>query len=323
MKTTIRNLTAAMFVAASLQTHAQGFVYDQQSATNGVSLLANYVDGLNIQEDSPLMQSFIPLLSAIGFVQFEFWDIPNNGNNGATVYVNLWTGSPNVNSATFLGSTTPIYMSNGFQNPGLGGGGVTNFYFTNPIALTTGQTYYLQPVVKSGDDPWDIITIGDTYANGQLFGKTGGYFQPSTDLFFREGIVSTPEPTALALIGLSGAFAWVFKRRSKLFISFGIGTMLLVSTHAQTTSDSVVQVAADFAGLTPVAAVDLPATGTFIVLQPGANGQLIQMPYPALPLGMSSLPICQINGQLRSFGKFFLRSLNDCSQIHIHCFGNA
>ena len=201
MKTTILNLLAAMIIAFSLQSQAQGFVYDQQSAANGVSLFANLVDGLNIQEDSPLMQSFMPSLSAIGFVQFEFWDIPNNGNNGATVYVNLWTGSPNINSATLLGSTTPIYMPEEFQNPGLGGGGVTNFYFTSPIALTAGQTYYLQPVVQSGDDPWDIITIGDTYPNGQLFGKTGGYFQPSTDFWFREGAV--PEPTTLALFGLA------------------------------------------------------------------------------------------------------------------------
>ncbi len=106
-------MVAMLLIAASLQTHAQGLVYDQQSATGPKSPNAN--DFLNIQEDSPLLQSFIPSLSTIGFVQFQFWDIANNGTNGATVYVNLWTGSPSVNLATLLGSTAPVYMPNHYH----------------------------------------------------------------------------------------------------------------------------------------------------------------------------------------------------------------
>jgi hypothetical protein len=158
MKTIGSIIGAAVLVAASTQTHAQGtLVIDEQSATNGVSLYKNNVDGLDIQTE-PLTQSFIPTLSAIGFVQFEFWDIPNNGNNGATVYVNVWSGSPNSSLATLLGSTALVYMPDGFQSSGLGGGGVTNFYFSTPISLIPGQAYYLQAVVRSGDIPWDIIT---------------------------------------------------------------------------------------------------------------------------------------------------------------------
>jgi xanthosine utilization system XapX-like protein len=296
MKKTFQNLLVAMFVAASLQTHAQGFVYDQQSATNGVSPFANNVDGLYIQTE-PLTQSFIPTLLSIGFLQLEFEDVPNNGNSGATVYVNLWTGSPNVNSATLLGSTTPVFMPDGFVNSGLGVAGITNFYFSAAIVLTAGQTYYLQPVVQSGDNPWAVVTIGNTYPNGQLFASGAGF---NTDMWFREGVMAAPEPATLALVGFGGILVYTFKRRSKPFISFGIGALLLVSTHAQTASasDSPVQVAADFAGLTPVAAADLPGTGTFIVLQPGANGQLVQMPYPVLPPEMSSLPIYQVNGDI-------------------------
>jgi len=106
---TIRNLLAAIFIAAAFQTHAQGVVYDQQSTVSPSSL----GDFLVIQTE-PLTQSFIPTLSAIGFVQFDFSEMPNNGNNGATVYVNLWTGSPNTRSATLLGSTAPVYMPDGF-----------------------------------------------------------------------------------------------------------------------------------------------------------------------------------------------------------------
>ncbi len=216
LKTTIRNLLAVIFIAASFQTHAQGFVYDQQSATGPVPVVGNgNADGLNIQPE-PLTQSFVPTLSAIAFAELELADIPNNGNNGATVYVDLWTGSPNINynSATLLGSTVPVYMPNGFNNDGLSVAGITNFYFSTPIALTPGQTYYLQPVVLSGDNPWDVITIGPTYANGQLF-VAGEPF--NNDLWFREGVV-VPEPTTIALIGLSGILAYVFKRRSKPFI---------------------------------------------------------------------------------------------------------
>ena len=111
MKTTIENLLMAMFIAAPLQAHAQGFVYDQQS-TNPPSTLGDYLD----IQTSPLTQSFTPALSAIGFAQFNFRDIPGSGNNGATVYVNLWTGSPNINfnSAALLGSTAPVHMPEGF-----------------------------------------------------------------------------------------------------------------------------------------------------------------------------------------------------------------
>ena len=72
MKTTIRNLMATAFIAASFQTHAQGLIYDQQSATNPQSLPELIFSTF---KRYPLTQSFIPTLSAIGFVQFEFWDI--------------------------------------------------------------------------------------------------------------------------------------------------------------------------------------------------------------------------------------------------------
>ena len=204
---------ATMVVAASFQTHAQGFVYDQQSAAGPVTVLGNgKADGLAIQTE-PLTQSFVPTLSAIRFIQLTFEDVPKNGTSGATVYVNLWTGSPNVNSATLLGSTTPVYMPNGFVNSGLAVAGITNFVFTTVIALTSGQTYYLQPVVQTGDTPWAVVTIGNTYPNGQVFTSGAGF---NTDLWFREGILSVPEPTTLALFGLGGISAFALLYRPKL-----------------------------------------------------------------------------------------------------------
>jgi len=244
------------------------------------------------------MQSFIPALSAIGFVQLEFEDVPGNGNSGATVYVNLWAGSPNTNSATLVSSTTPVYMPDGFIN-GFYYTGVTNFNFSTPLTLTPGQTYYLQPVVLSGDDPWAIMTIGDNYPNGQLFEKGLGF---STDLWFREGVVSVPEPTALALIGLSGILAYAFKRCFKLFALLGVGTLLVGSVQAQVLSlqpasgDSVVQAVADEAGLAP--ASTLPRTGTFWVIAAGQNGNLTALPYPNLPARLSAAPVYSVSGNV-------------------------
>jgi hypothetical protein len=291
MKTTIRNLLAAMLlVVASLQAHAQGLVYDQQSASSPISPFGNgNADGLNLQEDQPLVQSFIPSLSAIGFVQFEFVDdFPGNGNNGATVCVDLWTGSPipNTPSAILLGSTAPIYMPNGFGSLFIG---VTNFYFSTPVTLTAGQTYYLQPVVLSGDDPWDIIAIGDTYPNGQILEEGAGF---SSDFWFREGIVSVPEPSTLAFIGLSSLLVLIFKRRSKLFVLLLL-TVSILSVHA---TDSVVQVTADAAGLTPVSATALPDAGTFWVMTNSLDGELMALPYPELPSDLSALPIYSVIG---------------------------
>ena len=209
MKTPIQNLIAAIiFFIASLQTYAQGMVFDQQT-TNAPSRLGDY---LNLQADSPLLQSFIPSLSAIGFAQFQFWDM--NATNGATVQVNLWTGSPNTSSATFLGSTTPVFMPKGF---GSSAAGVTNFYFSTLIALTAGQTYYLQPVVLSGDNPYAIkvnndVPFEDYYANGSLFEKGNDV---GVDLWFGEGVV-VPEPSALALAGLGSVVVLASKSLTNL-----------------------------------------------------------------------------------------------------------
>jgi hypothetical protein len=292
MKTTLRNLLAAIFIAFSFQTYAQGLVYDQQS-TIPPSPLGDYFD---IQEDSPLTQSFIPTLSAIGFVQFEFWDFsgtPNNGNNGATVYVNLWTGSPDPRfGATLLGSTAPVYMPNGF---GSIFAGVTNFYFSTSIILTPGQTYYLQPVVVSGDDPWDIWAPGDTYPNGQLFEKGAGF--STDDLWFREGVVSSvPEPSALVLIGLDIFLIFAFKRRLKLFVALLLFAIPVLSIHAA--PDSVVQATADETGLAPVSSASLPDGGTFWVMTIDPDGDLKESPDPFLPPDLSTLPIYLVTGDI-------------------------
>jgi hypothetical protein len=298
MKTIIRNLLVAMLlVTVSFQIHAQGFVYDQQSATGPISPVGNgNVDGLYITTEpaEPLTQSFIPSLSTIDFAQLEF----EYGVGAASVYVNLWTGSPNINSATLLGSTTPVSMPSGFVNDGLGVAGVADFYFSTPITLTLGQTYYLQPMVLSGGAQWAIVTIGDTYPSGELF-INGNPFANPTDSWFREGVVAVPEPTTSALFGFCGLLAFAFKRRLKLPVLFLAGVLFTVQTLSVNAAiDSVVQATADAAGLTPVSGNPLMLTGTFWVTTIDPNGGLTTLPYPILPNDLSDLPTYLITNDI-------------------------
>jgi hypothetical protein len=298
MKIIIQNLLAAIFlITFSVRTHAQG-VIDQESAAGPVAVQGNgNADGLNIQEDMPLEQSFIPELSAIDFISLEFVDIPGNGTAGATVDVNLYSGSPYPQIATLLGTTLEVHMPNGFNNNGLGIAGIETFGFLTPIALTAGETYYLEPVVLSGDNPWDIITIGNTYPNGQVFEDGSGL--PS-DFWFQEGINAVPEPTTLALIGI-GILAFIFRPRSKLPVMVFAGILFTIPVlSVKAGQDSVVQATASAAGLSSVTTSELPAdgTGTYWITSVNPNGGLTTLPYPFLPTDMSELPIFTITNQI-------------------------
>jgi hypothetical protein len=183
------------------------FVYDQSSATNP----ASGGNGAPIQEDQPMGQSFTPTLSSIGFVQLNFVDVHPGNALGATVFVNLWSGS--ISNGTLLSSTDPVFMP---DQASVFARVVTNFFFPNAVALTPGTTYYLQPfVVQPGsDDPWDVVA-------SQSFNYSGGtaYFNSAPDinnqdLWFREGVLDVPEPCVSGLFGLGGlAFLW-YRRKS-------------------------------------------------------------------------------------------------------------
>jgi hypothetical protein len=301
MKTTIRNLLAAMLLMAfSFQSHAQGTLIDQESATTPLDTQTPGVDFLNIQEDAPLVQSFIPSFSSIDFASFEFADVPNNGTAGATVEVKLYEGSPNPQAAMLLGTTAAVYMPNGFGLE-ISPVGLTNFYFSTPIALTAGETYYLEPVVLSGDNPWDIMGIESTYSNGQLFEDGYGF---DSDLWFQEGINAVPEPTALALIGI-GILAFIFRHRLKLPVLVFASILLTVPVLSVNASDvSIVAATSENAGLSPVS-VSPDTVGTYWITSVNPNGGLTTLPYPFLPTDMSDLPAYFVTNFLFTPCNFF------------------
>jgi MYXO-CTERM domain-containing protein len=191
---------ALLFITGTLSMCGQGtFVYDQQSVTND----SNGGEGVpTIQLSQPVGQSFTPTLSSVGFVRFFLIDAAFNGL-GATVIVNVRSDSI---TGPILGSTDPVFMPDGF-------GGRTNFVFSTPVALIPSSTYFLEPVVQSGD-LWGIVDDPNyNYPGGTAFG--GGQPAPPFDLWFREGIV-VPEPSgiALALSGLAGFAALIRRHRN-------------------------------------------------------------------------------------------------------------
>ena len=196
MKSTCLILCATVcmaFIASGQGT----FINDQSSATNP----AAGGGGASIFGDQPMGQSFTPTLSSIGFVQFNFTDAyPGNGS-GATIYVNLWSGS--ISNGTLLASTDPIYLPVDASRL------VTNFFFSTAVTLTPGTTYYLQPYLQSGNVGMSIVdSTAFNYSGGTLY-FNGAADPNNQDLWFQEGVIEVPEPSSLVLILLgSGLFLY-------------------------------------------------------------------------------------------------------------------
>jgi len=172
-------------LAAITPAFAQGkLTYDQQSASSPFPASLS----LDIQSNEPIGQSFVPSLGAVGFIQLEVADPIFNGV-GATIYVNLLSDSI---TGTILGSTDPVFVP-------VGPYGVVGFFYSVPVSVSPGTTYYLQPVVHSGDLS-RVNAIGDPYPQGVAY--LNGLVLNGEDLWFREGI---PEPSVAWLLLAGGS----------------------------------------------------------------------------------------------------------------------
>jgi hypothetical protein len=134
----------------------------------------------------------------MGFLRLYLSDAAFNGV-GTTVYINLRSDSI---TGTILGSTPPVSLGDRFN-------GTVNFFFTNPVAVTPGTTYYFQPVVQSGESFGAYAYNTFNYPGGTEFAH--GVAVPSSDLWFREG-TATPEPSGATLCLLGAAILLYFQR---------------------------------------------------------------------------------------------------------------
>ena len=172
------------------------FVYDQQSSTNVNIILGT---GGVIPQSSGNGQAFTPGFSSIDFIRLKLYDGNTNNGLGATLYVNLRSSSI---TGPILSSTSPVALADGF-------GGTVNFFFSTPVLTSQGETYYFEPIAKSGDT-WLIDTGPYNYPGGTAFVQRIAY--PGGDFWFREGLI-VPEPSSLTLLIGSGVLFYV--RRAK------------------------------------------------------------------------------------------------------------
>jgi hypothetical protein len=195
-----KHLAQILLLLAVGSARGQGTLQvDQQvAATDSAAgnILISSVQGLQ-----PMGQSFVPSLSSIGFIRLFLFDAVSPDPAGATVVINLWSGS--IGGGNLMASTDSIILPPGFNS-------IANFYFATPVALTSGTTYYFQPSVQSGDTLDAGIVSGlSGYANGTAI--YNGTPSATQDLWFREGIV-VPEPSS-TLLALAGFVGFYFCRK--------------------------------------------------------------------------------------------------------------
>jgi len=178
-----------------LMVHGQGIV-DQQTRPPSFGE-AYYV----IQSYSPIGQSFTPGSNSVGYVSLYLAD-ENPGNGlGATLYVDLRSGS----------ITGPILSSSALVSMTDSSGGAANFFFPTAVPVTPGTTYYFDVNVQSGDH-WAIDGAISGYAGGSEF--LNGMANPDNSLWFQEGVV-VPEPAVVWLALAGGGVFFCIRRWRK------------------------------------------------------------------------------------------------------------
>jgi hypothetical protein len=177
-------------------------IYDQQSSTDETPLPLGQGGRLPTSPGLGNGQSFIPTLSSVGFIRLLFQDADPTDFAGATVNVNLRSGSIN---GPIISTTPTVQMLNTFSGP-------ETFFFPTAVPVTAGSTYYFEPVEQSGGSGGWNAAIGQyNYSGGTAF-VSGSPLGPQ-DYWFREGIL-VPEPSSAALLLLGGA-ALISTRRPK------------------------------------------------------------------------------------------------------------
>jgi hypothetical protein len=191
-------ILTTILLMASFANGQGAFIYDQQSSTNETFVSG----GAWIQQEAPYGQSFTTTFSTIDFIRLSLSDLNPNNNLGATLFLNLRTNSIN---GSILATTPMISLTNGFS-------GFVNFIFNSSVVITPGATYAFEIAVQSGSDSWAASAGEYNYPGGIVYAN--GVPASGSDLWFREGLITVPEPSSALLVLLgSGVMLWRSRKR--------------------------------------------------------------------------------------------------------------
>ncbi len=171
---------------------------------SGQQLLVDQASGtlndtiVNASRTPPdLAQSFTPSLSAVGFVQFRSLATFPSGST-VTLVVDVREGTYDGPTLSRMAPVDIVSFSD-----------VGTFYFKDNVPVTSGQLYFLRPVLQSGG----ALDVGykdsSSYERGQPWFE--GLPSGSGDFWFREGIV-VPEPSTVAFLGLGVGLGFMWRK---------------------------------------------------------------------------------------------------------------
>jgi hypothetical protein len=151
---------------------------------------------------APYGQSFTPLASSMNFIRLGMIDMNPNNGLGATVHLNLRADAVD---GLILATTPSLSFGNGYSS-------FVNFFFSADIPLNPGNLYVFEIVAEFRSDDWRASASEYFYPGGTAIIQGGPL--SGSDLWFREGTYTIPEPSAqaIALLG-AGVLAWL--RRAK------------------------------------------------------------------------------------------------------------
>ncbi len=190
------NFLLAILLMTTWFAFAQGTFFVDQQSTNTIEGSAS------LQSNAPLGQSFTPTLSTVDFVMLNLYNGGPFYDTGGTVYVNLRSNSI---TGTILDSSGGVFMPYNFS-------GITNFFFSAPVPVAPGVTYYLEFVAEPGSDGFGSVVTDGSYPGGSAIAN--GVLITGRDLWFQEGVMAVPEPSAALLVLLgSGVLLYMPRRR--------------------------------------------------------------------------------------------------------------
>jgi hypothetical protein len=177
-------LLSIIFFAVISSARADSLTIDQ--ANTGLPLGTIFQ---NVGVFSPIGESFTPSLTSLNFVS-----LLTEEASGAPYTLEANIRSSSISGAV-LETSDPIVISPPSPTTPV----TALFIFSNPVPLVPGNLYVIQVVDLSGQG-----LIGSSGINNYAGGTQilGGILQPDNDLWFREGIISTPEPETLLFLGI-------------------------------------------------------------------------------------------------------------------------